>query len=124
MFFGHWPSSLGALVFFGSQGVGILFEEGVQELWRRVVGAKDARDVDPRSQNGEGKCVNGIPAAHKRTIGRPAPPLPLRILGYLWTVTFLTVTLSAWVRPQLSAGLLEERMPLRIWEGVLYGRWL
>lgn len=88
MFFRRLTS--GALIFFLSQSLGMLFEQLIFGIGNR----------------------------------KEAPQLWVKLVGYAWTAAFLTATGGWWLRPVLNAGLLEDRAPLRVCEGLLYGKWI
>ncbi|KAF3811669.1 Acetyltransferase pyr8 [Colletotrichum gloeosporioides] len=67
MFCWQPPLKAPTLAFFGSFAVAIMLEDGVQEVWRRISGAEDSKNV----------------------------PLWHKIVGYIWVSTWLTVT-SPW----------------------------
>jgi hypothetical protein len=62
----------GAIQFFCNQALGIMIEDGVQELYRRISG-KSNDSVDT--------------------------PLWAKIMGYLWVVAFLSWSTPIWVYP-------------------------
>ncbi|KAL2824212.1 membrane bound O-acyl transferase family-domain-containing protein [Aspergillus cavernicola] len=74
-----------AMSFFCSQAVGIMVEDGVQELWRRWNGYRRA----------DGFVV----------------PVWAKAVGYLWTWTFLSVTAEWFIRPHVPIFLLKHGTP-------------
>lgn len=66
-------SESGAVNFFCSQALGIMVEDGVQEIYRRSVGS-----------------------SRKET-----PKLWAKIMGYVWVVSFMSCTLPVWAFPYL-----------------------
>jgi hypothetical protein len=68
----------GAMIAFPITTFGIMFEDGVQELWKRFSGPEKG------PSNGE----------------KSAPPLWQRIVGYVWTMTWLGVVSTWYLYPQ------------------------
>lgn len=74
------PSQSGALRFFCTNAFGIILEDGVQELCRRLNGRKDS---------------NGLWS---------------RTLGYVWVVVFLSWSTACWQYPQMRIMKWEDRL--------------
>ena len=84
-----------AMWFFCSQAVGIMIEDGVQELWRQWHGSsrngtKGSRDSDTEV------------------------PVWAKVVGYIWTWTFLSVTAKWFFRPHEPLFLRKHGTPFGI----------
>jgi hypothetical protein len=64
----------GSIRFFCVQAVGIMIEDGAQELYRRIYGKATANS---------------------------GSPLWTKLVGYIWVVAFLTWSTPAWIYPHL-----------------------
>ena len=74
------PSQSGALRFFCTNALGIMLEDGVREIYRRLNG---------------GKHPTGVWS---------------RIIGYVWVVIFLSWSTACWKYPQLRTTRWEDRV--------------
>ena len=109
----------GALKFFVMQGLGVMGEDAVIEFWKRrgIIGFQSSSsssettsgkiDTDAANEKaGKGK-ENGPKHYHvedhhgRKKEGAKPPALWIRCLGYLWVLTFMTVTVPAWSFPYL-----------------------
>lgn len=85
----------GAIIMFPITAVGVMFEDGVQDLWKRF----------------------NPPAAKKGSSDEVVPLLWQRVVGYLWTMTWLAVVSTYYFYPIYELpGELTTLVPLSLTE--------
>jgi hypothetical protein len=86
---------IGTILFFQSFAWGIMIEDGVQELWRRVTTTKEKGPPPsngiPNTTNGHAKKDDDMKARNEEQV----TPLWQKILGYIW-VLFFFVLVNPW----------------------------
>ncbi|KAB5530400.1 membrane bound O-acyl transferase family-domain-containing protein [Coniochaeta sp. 2T2.1] len=107
-----WAES-GCVRFFCTQTVGIIIEDGVQEIWRRIYGGVDGHGIG--LQKGQ------KPGSKSIASKRPRPAVWKRVVGFLWVWAFLAWTTPSWFYPIMShkRAELERAFPWSVGERVL-----
>jgi hypothetical protein len=99
----------GAVRFFCTQTLGIMIEDGFQELWRRLFGNAESDERVNGSKSGPEGSKYARPALWKR------------VVGFLWLWAFMAWTTPSWIYPKMAQKMLvlERAFPWSLAEKVL-----